>query len=289
MTYNLLTEVEMTIKITTLSENTASAPELLAEWGFSVLVEIDSLTVLLDTGLSSTVVHNAGILGIDLKKVDRIVFSHGHYDHTGGLQNVLQLMRKKVEIIAHPEIWGEKYTRLGKNTYYYIGIPFQRPGLESLGASFNLSRSPVRITDDVFTTGEVPEITEYEQIEPNRFFVKEDGELKPDTLADDLALIINTKPGLVVILGCGHHGLINTLRQAQKLTRRQEIRMVIGGYHLLGASTERVRLTLAALKEMDVQKIGVSHCTGLPAAAIMAQELGDRFFFNNAGTRLTLD
>ncbi|MDO9333602.1 MAG: MBL fold metallo-hydrolase [Dehalococcoidales bacterium] len=279
----------MAIKITTLSENTASAPDLLAEWGFSVLVEIDSLTVLLDTGLSSTVVHNAGILGIDLKKVDRIILSHGHYDHTGGLQNVLRLMRKKMEIIAHPDVWGEKYARQNETTYRYIGIPFQRPVLESLGASFTLSRDPVRITNDVLTTGEVPEITEYEQIEPNRFFVKEDGELKPDTLPDDLALIINTKPGLVVILGCGHRGLINTLRHAQKLTRRQEIRMVIGGCHLIGTSTERVRLTLAALKEMDVQKIGASHCTGLPAAAIMAQELGDRFFFNNAGTRLTLD
>lgn len=279
----------MTVKITTLSENTASAPDLLAEWGFSVLVEIDSLTVLLDTGLSTSATHNTGILGIDLKRVDRIILSHGHYDHTGGLQNVLRLMRKKVEIIAHPDVWGEKYSRQMDNTYRYIGIPFQRPVLESLGASFTLSRSPVRITDDLLTTGEVPEITEYEQIEPNRFFVKEDGELKPDTLPDDLALIINTKPGLVMILGCGHRGLINTLRHAQKLTRRQEIRMVIGGCHLIGSSTERVRLTLAALKEMDVQKIGVSHCTGLPASVIMAQELGDRFFFNNAGTRLTLD
>jgi 7,8-dihydropterin-6-yl-methyl-4-(beta-D-ribofuranosyl)aminobenzene 5'-phosphate synthase len=280
----------MTIKITTLSENTASTPNLLAEWGLSILVEIDSLTILLDAGLSSSAAYNAGILGIDLKKVDRIVLSHGHYDHTGGLQNVLRLMRKKIEIIAHPDIWGEKYSRQrNENTYHYIGIPFQRPVLESHGASFTLSRSPLRITDDVLTTGEVPEITEYEQIEPNRFFIKEDGELKPDTLSDDLALIINSKSGLVVILGCGHRGLINTLRHAQKLTRRQEIRMVIGGCHLLGASTERVRLTLAALKDMDVQKIGVSHCTGLPAAVIMAHELGDRFFFNNTGTRLTLD
>lgn len=280
----------MTIKITTLSENTASTPNLLAEWGLSILVEIDSLTILLDAGLSSSAAYNAGTLGVDLKKVDRIVLSHGHYDHTGGLQNVLRLMRKKIEIIAHPDIWGEKYSRQrNENTYHYIGIPFQRPVLESLGASFTLSRSPVRITDDVLTTGEVPEITEYEQIEPNRFFIKEDGEFKPDTLSDDLALIINTKPGLVVILGCGHRGLVNTLRHAQKLTRRQEIRMVIGGCHLIGTSTERVRLTLATLHEMDVQKIGVSHCTGLPAAAIMAHELGDRFFFNNTGTRLTLD
>jgi 7,8-dihydropterin-6-yl-methyl-4-(beta-D-ribofuranosyl)aminobenzene 5'-phosphate synthase len=278
----------MTIRITTLSENTASTSYLLAEWGFSALIEIDSMTILLDTGLSSSVPHNAGILGIDLKKVDRIALSHGHSDHTGGLQDVLRLMRKQVDIIAHPGIWDEKYARQNDRTYRYIGIPFQRPVLESLGASFTLSTSPVRITDDILTTGEVPEITEYEQIEPNRFYVREDGELKPDGLADDLALIINTKPGLVVILGCGHRGLINTLRHAQKLTRRQEIRMVLGGCHLIGSSQERLRLTIDALQEMNVQRIGVSHCTGLPAAAVMAHELGDRFFFNNAGTRLTL-
>lgn len=279
----------MAIKITTLSENTAAMTDILAEWGLSIVVEIDSLTVLLDTGLNTSAAYNAGILGIDLKKVDRIVLSHGHTDHTGGFQNVLRLMRKRVEVIAHPDVWAEKYSRRRENNYNFLGIPFQRSALESLGANFNLSRDPVRITDDLLTTGEIPEITEYEQIEPNRFFIKEDGEFKPDALPDDLSLIINTKPGLVVILGCGHRGLINTLRHAQKLTRRQEIRMVIGGCHLIGASIERVRLTIEALKEMDVQKVGVSHCTGLPAASIMAQELGDRFFYNNAGTRLVLD
>jgi 7,8-dihydropterin-6-yl-methyl-4-(beta-D-ribofuranosyl)aminobenzene 5'-phosphate synthase len=266
----------MSIKITTLSENTASTTYLLAEWGFSALIEIDSLTILLDTGLSTSVPHNAGILGIDLKKIDRIVLSHGHYDHTGGLMDVLRLMRKKVDIIAHPKIWDEKYTRQN-DVYRYIGIPFQRAGLESNGASFTLSTAPVRITDDILTTGEIPEITEYEQIEPDRFYIREDGELKPDLFADDLALIINTKKGLVVILGCGHRGLINTLKHAQKLTRRQEIRMVLGGCHLIGSSLDRIRLTLNDLQEMDVQKIGVSHCTGLPAAAIMSHELGDRF------------
>jgi 7,8-dihydropterin-6-yl-methyl-4-(beta-D-ribofuranosyl)aminobenzene 5'-phosphate synthase len=279
----------MAVKITTLSENTASVPGLLAEWGFSAFVEIDGLNILLDSGLSTSAVHNAGILGIDLRKVDRLILSHGHYDHTGGLQDVLQRMRKKVEIIAHPDVWAEKYTRQPDNTYRYIGIPFQRQALESLGASFMLSREPVRLTDNVLTTGEVPEITEYEQIEPDRFSVKENGEMKPDLLADDLALVINTRQGLIIILGCGHRGLINTLLHAQKITARKEIRLVIGGCHLIGASTERVWMTLNALKEMDVQRIGVSHCTGLPAAAIMAQELGDRFFFNNAGTRLVLE
>lgn len=279
----------MAVKIITLSENAVAVPDVLAEWGFSVHIEIDGMTLLLDAGASNTVTHNAGMLGIDLKKVDRIILSHGHYDHTGGMQNVLRAMRKKIEIVAHPDIWAEKYSRQNDGVYRYVGIPFQRQVLESLGASFTLSKEPVRFSDTVMTTGEVPEITEYEQIEPGRFWVKEDGEMKPDPLADDLALIINTKPGLIVVLGCGHRGLINTLRQAQKLTRRQEIRLVVGGCHLIGSSAERTWMTIAALKEMDVQSIGVSHCTGLPAAAIMARELGDRFFFNNAGTRLNLE
>jgi len=279
----------MALRITTLSENSVAVPDVIAEWGFSVFVEIDGLTLLLDTGAGNSAVHNAGMLGIDLKKVERIILSHGHYDHTGGLQSVLRSMRKKTEIIAHPEIWAEKYARQTDGAYRYVGIPFQRQVLESLGASFTLSKEPVRFTDTVLTTGEVPEITEYEQIEPGRFWVKDEGEMKPDPLADDLALIINTKPGLVVILGCGHRGLINTLRQAQKLTRRQEIRLAIGGCHLIGASEERTWMTINALKEMDVQSIGVSHCTGLPSAAVMARELGDRFFFNNAGTRLNLE
>ena len=278
----------MAVRITTLSENSVAVPDVIAEWGFSLLVEIDGLTLLLDTGASNSVIHNAGMLGVDLKKVDKIILSHGHYDHTGGLQNVLRAMRKKIEIIAHPDIWAEKYARQ-QDVYHYVGIPFQRQVLESLGASFNLSNGPVRFTDTVLTSGEVPEITEYEQIEPGRFWVKEEGEMKPDPLADDLAVIINTTPGLIVILGCGHRGLINTLRHAQKLTRRQEIRLAIGGCHLIGSSPERTWMTINTLKEMDVQSIGVSHCTGLPAAAVMARELGDRFFFNNAGTRLNLE
>lgn len=277
-------------RITILAENRVGLSKgLIAEHGFSAWIEAGGKKILWDTGQGNCIAQNPDKLGVKIKEADLICLSHGHYDHTGGLQDVLQRMRKKVEIIAHPDVWAEKYTRQPDNTYRYIGIPFQRQALESLGASFMLSREPVRLTDNVLTTGEVPEITEYEQIEPDRFSVKENGEMKPDLLADDLALVINTRQGLIIILGCGHRGLINTLLHAQKITARKEIRLVIGGCHLIGASTERVWMTLNALKEMDVQRIGVSHCTGLPAAAIMAQELGDRFFFNNAGTRLVLE
>ncbi len=277
----------MKLDITTLSENTAGLPNLLAEWGLSILVETDEANVLLDTGQSISASYNAAIFGTDLSKVDRIVISHGHFDHTGGLQQVLRLMRKEVEIIAHPDMWAAKYTGR-RERKRYIGIPFQRQELEGLGARFNLTTQPTRIADNIMTTGEIPMVTEFEEIEPNRFFVKGDSGWQPDRLLDDQALIINTEMGLVVLLGCAHHGIINTLYHAQQITGVKPIHMVMGGCHLVGASEERVLLTIAALKELDVQRVGVSHCTGMPASAMMAQELGDRFFFNNAGTRTSL-
>jgi 7,8-dihydropterin-6-yl-methyl-4-(beta-D-ribofuranosyl)aminobenzene 5'-phosphate synthase len=278
----------MPIKITTLSENTAAFAGVLAEHGLSVLVETDEANVLLDTGLSISVANNVETLGVNLKNVDKIVISHGHHDHTGGLRDVLRKMRKKVEVIGHPDIMASKYAKREGFPAGYIGIPFDRRELESLGAVFVLSPGPVQISENIITAGEVPMNTEYETIDQ---FLKEmkEGELVPDQLLDDRALFIKTDKGLVVILGCAHRGIINTLHHAQELTGEQRIEMVIGGCHLMNSSEERVWLTIAALKELGVHKIGVSHCTSLPAAAMMAHEFGEDFFFNNAGTRIELE
>ena len=130
-------------------------------------------------------------------------------------------------------------------------------------------------------------VTEFEQVATN-LFVKEDNALKPDLVLDDQALIIKTEQGLVIILGCAHRGVINTVYHAQKITSVKDIAMVLGGCHLIGTDEEQINLTIAALQELEVQKIGVSHCTGMEATVIMAKELGDRFFFNNAGTQIEL-
>jgi len=277
----------MGLQITTLSENTAGMGRLMAEWGLSILVESDDQTILFDTGLSLSASHNADQMGIDLKLVDKIVLSHGHCDHTGGLKQILLDIGKEIEVIAHPDIWAAKYSRREGEEAEYIGIPFHRQTLESLGARFNLSREPVRISDNIMTTGEIPMTTEYETIEP-RLQVKEGKRFKPDRLLDDQALIITTGAGLVVILGCAHRGVINTLHHAQKLTGVEAIYGVFGGCHLINATEERIWLTIAALKELEVQQLGFGHCTGLAASAIMAREFGERFLFNIAGTTISL-
>ena len=230
---------------------------------------------------------NADKFGVDLSVVDKIVLSHGHADHTGGLREVLRRTGER-EVIAHPAIWEAKYTkRPYEEKEAYIGVPFAREELESLGASFKLSKEPVQISDNIMTTGEIAMTTDYETIEPN-LLVKEGDVLKPDPLADDLALVVKTEQGLVIILGCGHRGIINTIRHAQRLTGEERVYTVVGGTHLAPASEERIDKTVAELKRIGVHRIGVSHCTGFRASVRLAQTFGDKFFLNNAGSEFTL-
>jgi len=279
----------MKARITTLAENTASSGNVLGEWGLSILVETEEAVVLLDTGgpeLSAA--HNAQRLGKDLSAVDRIVISHGHIDHTGGLVEVLNRIRKPVEVIAHPGIWSQKYAKLPDRPERYAGMPVLAEMLESMGASFTLTTQPVRISDSIMTTGEIEMQTDYEEID-DILFEKQDGELLPDMVPDDLALVINTGEGLAVITGCAHRGIINTLRHAQKISGVDCIHTVIGGTHLFRASDERLEMTIDDLQGFGIQRLGVSHCTGPLPAARLAQAFGDLFFFNNAGTSLVLD
>jgi len=276
----------MEARATTLSENTAFVMPrgLLGEWGLSVLVERDDRKVLLDAGAGISATRNGGLLGINWDRIDAIVLSHGHYDHTGGLREVLTRIRKRVKVIAHPDVFDAKFIQMSQDqSPLYIGIPFQRAELESLGADFQLTSEPVWLSENVVTSGEIPMITDFETIDPG-LCVRKNGEMIPDLLKDDQALFIKTSLGLVVVLGCAHRGTINTLRHARNVTGVETIHTVAGGTHLIRASEVQVEMTIATLKEFGVQRLGVSHCTGMPAAMRLAQEFGLGFFFNNSGS-----
>lgn len=272
----------MGVKITTLSENTAGKPDVLAEWGLSILVEEDGQSILMDTGESLSVGYNAENLDIDLRKIDKIVLSHGHFDHTGGLRPLLQKMKRRVEIYSHPDVWAPKYSRREGQPNRYIGLPFVREELNSLGAVFNMTKDPIKLNHNIMTTGEIPMVTDFEKIEPSLFVQTATG-WEPDPVLDDRSLIIQTPQGLVVVLGCAHRGMINTLYHSRDITGIQKIYMVIGGCHLKDATDEQIWQTVSALNEMGVKKLALSHCTGMHATMILSQTYGEDFIFNHTG------
>lgn len=277
----------MGVRLTTLTENTAGQTSLLAEHGLSILVEVDGRRLLVDTGQTHTAVHNARALGVDLRGLDAIFLSHGHGDHTGGLKEVLKAAdpaREGIPVFGHPALWRPRYSvRKGEGKPRFVGLPHRREELESLGARFHLSAGPVEIMPGVTTTGEVPQVTAFEHLD-EVLKVKEGDAWQQDDLPDDQAIAIHTGQGLVVVLGCAHRGIVNTLLHLREVTGERRVRAVVGGTHLGFARHEQLVETARALKEFGIQRLGVSHCTGLKAAAYLAREFGDAFFFNSAGT-----
>jgi len=283
----------MTVTVTTLVENTSGAPFIHGEWGQSMLVETDENTILFDTGPGDLIIENASRLGVDLSQIDKIVLSHGHYDHTGGMQAVLSALLESgakpdgIEIVAHPHVFQDKFIYVKGLVTHSCGMPFSREDLEGLGARFTLSDKPVQLNSFTLTTGEVQASTGHEKIDP-ALHIKNGEDYVPDELADDLGIIIKTEKGLVLLLGCAHRGIINTINHARKITGVEKIYAVIGGTHLISAGLGQLEATVAALKEMKIEKLGTSHCTGLIPASILAHEFKGAFFFNSAGTKTVM-
>ena len=275
----------MKVRLTTLSENTTGIPGTYGEQGLSILIETGSNVFLLDTGQTSSATYNGDALGVDLSSVTKVVLSHGHFDHTGGLRPLMQSMRKEVEVICHPDVWAPKYGLRKDTSARFIGVPFRRVELESLGARFTMSREPVMLADHVMTLGEVPMVNDFETID-SHLVVKYGSDFRPDSLLDDQGIVIDTGDGLAVVLGCAHRGIINSLEHARKVMGVEKINLVVGGSHLVESGEERIWRTVEALKELNVASLGLCHCTSLPAAAIMAREFGDAFFFNSVGKRV---
>ena len=264
----------MKLKITTLDENTASYGYL-AEWGLSFYIEFAGRKILFDAGMSSITVENARQAKIDLSLIDTIVLSHGHSDHTGGLPNLLKCIGE-VPVVAHPDIWTQKYVLENTGKHDFCGIPFRPEELESRGARFHLSREPYKVTDNMYTTGEVAITNNYEQIDSD-LFVKVGENYQPDPMNDDQSLVIRTDQGLVIITGCAHRGIVNTIHHAQEMTSEEHIYAVIGGFHLYQASEDRIDKTIRALTCLDVQKVAPCHCTGFYAMSRIVNAMPNRY------------
>lgn len=275
-------------KITVLCENTAGGPMgLTGEHGFSALIEKDGQKILFDTGQGMSLANNTQVLRINLTQVKRVILSHGHYDHTGGLPAVLYPPRG-VEVIAHPDIFSKKYAELktpaGKQRIF-IGIKYSQDYLEgALQARFNLIREFSEIAAGIFFSGEVPRETDFEHPD-KRLKVEHKGKISDDPLLDDISLLIETDQGPVILLGCAHSGVVNVMNHFSARTGHKKFHAVIGGTHLgfMMGPGQQLEKSMDAFDDYAVDLIAVSHCTGQEAAAVCYNRFKDRFAFACAG------
>lgn len=274
-------------KLTVVCENSVgSAKKTVGEHGFSCFIETESGRYLFDTGQGTGFLRNSSVLGLDMEGLDGIILSHGHYDHAGGLIEALGLAAP-VEIYGHPDIFADRLW-VGDHEHLDIGIPFSRQQLEGLGANFNLSRDFREISSGLWLTGEVPRVTDFEAGDPHLQITGSTGGLAPDPFADDCSVVIDSDKGLVLLLGCAHAGLVNIMHHVLEQTGRDNIYAVVGGLHLAPASDDQFNGTVSAIREFNVERIGVGHCTGLRRSAELFSIFPQKTFFASVGASLTI-
>ena len=250
-----------TISLSILVENTVSQEGLRAEHGFSVWIETPHGNILWDTGQSPLFLENARKMGVQIENVSCIALSHGHYDHTGGLSAILSL-NSRVRVCGHSDTFIQRFIKNQDSVYSVrpIGSPIVKQIVQSKCQLLELNCQPSEIVPGVFLTGEIPRITECEDTGGD-FYLDVDCTIS-DPIIDDQALYFESSKGVIVLLGCAHAGVINTLNHIAKLTGKNQVYAVLGGMHLLQASDERLEETANTLTKYDVQMIGPCHCSG---------------------------
>lgn len=268
--------------ITTLMDNTAEQDKgMVAEHGFSCLVELPHAVVLLDTGATGAFVQNARVLGKDLSKLDHIVISHGHFDHGGGVRALLEQCHP-----SHATFWvGKGFSdpkfSVKPTERSFKGNDFDAPYVRSQGIEWKTTvGGTTEIAKGVWLVTDFSRIHPMEQLNP-RFHVQRDGQDKVDDFSDEVMLVIESSLGLVLLVGCSHPGIVNMV-DTVKSRFKAPIRALLGGIHLVDASEERTEWVLDALARRDIGTLGVSHCTGQSAAARLSALVED-FSVNAAG------
>lgn len=266
------------------------------EHGLSLLIMVwrgeEKHTILLDTGYTGIpLLHNAELLGLDLSEVETLVLSHFHMDHTGALNRFLDSLGKAIPVVLHPDIFlYPRFLVLKDGQKQQFPRTLVREDLESRGIRILESKTPVLLAGDtILVSGEVERRTPFEKGIPYAFF-EQGGQVAKDPIADDQAIIAHLKgKGLVVVSGCSHAGIINTVIHAKSITGEDRIHGVLGGFHLSGPAYEPiVEDTIQALKGFAPEVLVPMHCTGWATINRIAEAFPSATILNSVGSRIML-
>jgi len=265
----------------------------LGQHGISLLVRAKSggcsRSFLMDVGQNpKALLGNFPLMGADPKEIDGVVITHCHYDHTQGLAEVLRAVGKSdLPVVAHPSVFRLNFITAPFLRHVGVMAGDDEGRLREAGADLFLCADPLRLMPGLFTTGEVPRRTDFEEVGIGSLATLENGHLEKEEMLDDISLVarVRGKPP-IVMTGCSHAGIVNILKHVSGMCGSRTFENVIGGLHLVEAPDERIRKTCEALKGFDIKAIMAGHCTGFRAQAALYGAFGKAFVPLQTGVRI---
>lgn len=271
------------MRITTLIENElGQRNDLESEHGLSLYIEVDGKNILFDTGKTGRFIDNAKKLGIDLKKLDYVIISHGHYDHSGGFKRLIEETNPDIKLFIGSGFFGEKYGLRESGNYEYTGNSFDEEYLKTYNIPVEYVKTDILdITENLSIVSNFDRSQEFENTN-NTMFLKENGKYKIDTFLDEISLSIKTEKGLVIVVGCSHVGVVNIMDTIAKRKER-DIYALLGGTHLVNEDEEQIDKIIEYFQEKSIKIICACHCTGEQGKKGLKEKLEEKYICNGTG------